>query len=84
VFYVVRRVTGSLPALMILHALWDFGSFSWAGALAVTKIGPIIVGQTAVWVGLLMAVRLPLQVAVIILCLAAARRVFSTPFEMAD
>ena len=83
VFYVVRRVTGVLAIPVILHALWDFGSFSWAGAFAVTKVGPAALAG-ANWSGLLMAARLPLQVALIVLCLLAAKRVFSTPAEMAD
>jgi len=83
VFYVVRRVTGVLAIPMILHALWDFGSFSWAGAFAVAKVGPAALAG-ANWSGLLMAVRLPLQFALIVLCLLAAKRVFSTPAEMAD
>ena len=84
VFYVVRRVTGSLPALMILHALWDFGSFSWAGAFAVTKISPTVLGHTTVWAGLLVTARLPLQVALVVLCMVGARKLFSTPVEMVD
>jgi uncharacterized protein len=83
VFYVVRRVTGSLAVLMILHALWDFGSFTWAGAFAVTNVGPTALAG-ANFAGLLMAARLPLQIALIILCLVAAKRVFSTPVAMAD
>jgi uncharacterized protein len=83
VFYVVRRVMGSLPALMILHALWDFGSFTWQGAFAVTKVGPTALAG-ANWAGLLMAVRLPLQVALIVLCLVGAKRLFTTPVQMAD
>jgi uncharacterized protein len=84
VFYVVRRVTGSLAVLMILHALWDFGSFTWAGALEVTKVGPLVVAQTTVWAGLLTAARLPLQAALIILCLIGAKKLFTTPVEMAE
>ena len=38
---------------MILHALWDFGTFTWAGALEVTKVGPVVVAQTTTWAGLL-------------------------------
>ena len=83
VFYVVRRVTGVLAVPMILHALWDFGSFSWVGAFAVTKVGPAALAG-ANWAGLLMAVRLPLQLAVIILCLIGAKKLFSTPVEMAE
>ncbi len=84
VFYVVRRVTGSLAVLMILHALWDFGSFTWAGALEVTKVGPIVVAQTTVWAGLLVAARMPLQIVLVILCLVGAKKLFSTPVEMTD
>ncbi len=83
VFYVVRRVTGLLAVPMVLHALWDFGSFTWAGAFAVTKVGPVALAGAS-WAGLLMAVRLPLQVALIILCLVAAKKVLSTPAEMVD
>ena len=84
VFYVVRRVTGSLAVLMILHALWDFGSFTWAGAFAVTKVGPVVVAQTTVWAGLLVAARMPLQMALVIMCLIGAKKLFSTPVEMAE
>ncbi len=84
VFYVVRRVTGSLAVLMILHALWDFGSFTWAGAFEVTKVGPSVVAQTTVWAGLLMAARLPLQVVLVIMCLIGAKKLFTTPVEMAE
>ena len=83
VFYVIRRVTGSLAILMILHALWDFGSFTWAGAFAATNVGPTALAGANL-AGLLMAARLPLQVALIILCLVAAKRVISTPAEMAE
>jgi membrane protease YdiL (CAAX protease family) len=83
VFYVVRRVTGSLAVLMILHALWDFGSFTWAGAFAVTNIAPTdLAGANSV--GLLIAARLPLQAVLIILCLVAAKRLFSTPAAPAE
>lgn len=83
VFYVVRRVTGSLVVLMILHALWDFGSFTWMGAFTVTGVGPTaLVGAN--WAGLLIAVRLPLQAILIILCLVAAKKLFNTPVEMAE
>ncbi len=84
VFYVVRRVTGSLAVLMVLHALWDFGSFTWAGAFAVTKVGPVVVAQTTVWAGVLVAARTPLQIALVIMCLIGAKKLFSTPVEMAD
>lgn len=84
VFYVVRRVTGSLAWLIILHALWDFGTFTWVGALEVTKLGPVVVAQTTVWAGLLVAARLPLQVALVVLCLIGAKRLFSTPAQLAD
>ena len=36
VFYVARRVTGSLLFMMAIHALWDFGSFSFMGGLEAT------------------------------------------------
>ena len=78
VFYVVRRVTGSLAVLMILHALWDFGSFSWVGALEVTKVGPVVVAQTTVWAGLLVAARTPLLAALVIMCLIGAKKLFTT------
>ena len=81
VFYVVRRVTGSLAALMIFHALWDFGSFTWAGALIATKIGPVAVAQSTVLAGLLVGARLPLQIALVIMCLIGAKKLFSTPVE---
>jgi uncharacterized protein len=84
VFYVVRRVTGSLAVLMILHALWDFGSFTWAGALEVTKVGPVVVAQSTVWAGLLVAARMPLQIVLVILCLIGAKKLFTTPVEMAE
>ncbi len=83
VFYVVRRVTGSLAVLMILHALWDFGSFTWAGAFAVTNVGPTALAG-ANFAGLLMAARLPLQIVVIVLCLVGAKKLFTTPVEMAE
>ncbi len=83
VFYVVRRVTGSLAVLMILHALWDFGSFTWAGAFAVTNVGPTALAGANL-AGLLMAARLPLQAVLIILCLVAAKKLFTTPVEMAE
>ena len=83
VFYVVRRVTGSLAVLMILHALWDFGSFTWAGAFAVTSIGPADLAG-ANWAGLLMAARLPLQAVLVIMCLIGAKKLFTTPVEMAE
>ncbi|NTU72244.1 MAG: CPBP family intramembrane metalloprotease [Coriobacteriia bacterium] len=83
VFYVVRRVTGLIVVPMVLHALWDFGSFTWAGAFAVTNVGPAALAGANL-VGVLMAIRLPLQVAVIVLCLIAAKRVFSTPTVLAD
>jgi membrane protease YdiL (CAAX protease family) len=37
-FYVARRVTGSLLFMMVIHALWDFGSFSFTGGLAATGV----------------------------------------------
>jgi membrane protease YdiL (CAAX protease family) len=83
VFYVVRRVTGSLAVLMILHALWDFGSFTWMGAFAVTGVGPTALAGAS-WAGLLMAARLPLQAAVVIMCLIGAKKLFTTPVEMAE
>ena len=36
IFYVARRVTGSLLFMMVIHALWDFGSFTVAGGYAAT------------------------------------------------
>ena len=84
VFYMVRRVTGSLVVLMILHALWDFGSFTWEGASAATGVGAATLAATTTWAGVLVAVRLPLQIALIVLCLIAAKRVFATPVESAQ
>ena len=83
VFYMVRRVTGSLAVLMVLHALWDFGSFTWAGAFAATNVGPAALAG-ANFAGLLVAARLPLQIVLIVLCLVAARKVLSTPAVMAE
>ena len=38
VFYAIRRISGTIVVVMVLHALWDFGSFSHvagkAGAVA--------------------------------------------------
>ena len=73
-----------LAVLMVLHALWDFGSFTWAGAFAVTNIGPTDLAETTNWAGLLMAARLPLQAVLVIMCLIGAKKLFTTPVEMAD
>ena len=53
------------------------------GCVAFTNVGPTAIAG-ANFAGLLMAARLPLQAALIVLCLVAARRVFSTPAAMAD
>lgn len=38
IFYAIRRISGTIVVVMVLHALWDFGSFSHvagkAGAVA--------------------------------------------------
>ena len=28
VFYAIRRISGTIVVIMVIHALWDFGSFS--------------------------------------------------------
>jgi hypothetical protein len=53
------------------------------GALEVTGVGPTALAD-ANWAGLLMAARLPLQAAVVIMCLIGAKKLFTTPVEMAD
>ena len=42
IFYAIRRISGTIVVVMVLHALWDFGSFSHvagkAGAVAAAKM----------------------------------------------
>ncbi len=71
VFYATRRVTGSLVVLMVIHALWDFGFFTYIGGQAV--VGEV--GRT----GLLHAFESPLAIAALVLFVIAARRLFVTP-----
>jgi hypothetical protein len=73
VFYVVRRVTGSLVFLMIIHALWDFGSFTWMGGLEATNATSILV-----------AARFPLLIALLVMSAIGAKRLFTTPVEQAS
>jgi uncharacterized protein len=76
IFYAVRRITGSLVVPMVFHALWDFGSFSHVGGLAAT-------GTTSI--NLLVAIgRVPLLIALVVLFVVGAKRMFTTPVAAAN
>jgi membrane protease YdiL (CAAX protease family) len=70
VLYVARRVTGSLLFLIAVHALWDFGSFTFVGGLAATGVP----GASGVALA-----RLPLLVALVVMCMLGANSLFAAP-----
>ena len=72
VFYAARRVTGSLPFLMVVHALWDFGSLGYQGGLAAT--GKAVFNPAAF-------ATIPVILASLIMIAIAAKKVFRTPAQ---
>jgi membrane protease YdiL (CAAX protease family) len=74
VFYVARRVTGSLLFMMVIHALWDFGSFTVAGGFAAT--GHQVITPTAL-------AALPLLLVMFVICGIGWKKLFGTPVSYA-
>jgi uncharacterized protein len=72
IFYVARRVTGSLLFMMVIHALWDFGSFTVEGGLAAT--GNQVITPTAL-------ATLPLLLVMFVICAIGWKKLFGRPAE---
>ena len=69
---------------MILHALWDFGSFSWAGAFAVDQVGPSLVARRRLGRTPHGGAPAAADSCSVVLSLVGVKKLFSTPVEMAD
>ncbi len=72
VFYVARRVTGSLLFLMVIHALWDFGTFTFVGGLEAT--GKVAFNPAAL-------ATLPLLLVMLVMIAIASKKIFGRPAE---
>ena len=72
IFYVARRVTGSLLFMMVIHALWDFGSFTVQGGYAAT--GHQVLTPTAI-------ATLPLLLVMIVMGGIGWKKLFGKPAE---
>ena len=74
VFYAIRRITGTLIVPMVIHALWDFGSFSHVAG-KVTDVAARDIDVTAA--GMAMVQNLLLFVA-IVLVIVGAKKILGT------
>jgi hypothetical protein len=73
-FYAPRSVTGSIVFVMIVHALWDFGTFTWIGGKHATGVAAA---------NYLSLASLPLMLIMLVVFAIGAKRMFTQPVEAA-
>jgi len=71
VFYAVRRISGTIVVVMVLHALWDFGSFSHVAGKA-TGAAAVQTDITTAGAGLLQSL---LVLIAVILVIVGAKKI---------
>ena len=74
VFYAIRRISGTIIVPMVIHALWDFGTFS---TVAGKPTGAATAGMNLAMAGLGMIGRL-LVLAAIICVIIGTMRILAT------
>ena len=73
VFYAIRRITGTIVPVMIIHALWDFGSFSHVAGKA-TGAAAVQTDIATAGLGLLQSL---LVLTAVVLVVVGAKRLLS-------
>jgi uncharacterized protein len=69
VFYAIRRITGTIIIPMVIHALWDFGSFTHVAGKATGVPGQVDLAAA----GMSMLAQLLVLVAVVLVIVGATR-----------
>ena len=78
-FYSIRRITGTIIIPMVIHAIWDFGSFTHVAGKATGVVDQVDLAAA----GLSMVQQLLVLVAVI-LCIVGATRILGTKKHVAQ
>jgi hypothetical protein len=71
VFYAIRRISGTIVVVMVLHALWDFGSFSHVAGKA-TGAAAVQTDITTAGAGLLQSL---LVLVAVVLVIVGAKKI---------
>lgn len=66
VFYAIRRISGTIVVVMVLHALWDFGSFSHVAGKATTGAAAVQTDIATAGAGLLQSLLVLIAIVLII------------------
>ena len=75
VFYAIRRISGTLIIPMVIHAMWDFGSFSHVAGKATGIVGKIDLAAA----GMGLVQNLLMLVAIILIIVGAKKILASSP-----
>jgi uncharacterized protein len=74
IFYAIRRITGTIVVVMVIHALWDFGSFTHVAGKA-TGVATGNVDLAAAGMGLLQNL---LMLVAIVLVIVGAKKILAS------